>query len=739
MLLKHYLKMAFRNFRRHRSSFLINLTGLSTGLACALLISLWVVDELRMDQFHEKDDRLFKVMEHQKYTDRIGTTSSTPGILSRTLRAEFPDFEHVITVMWRNRFTLSKEHLNYHFNGHFVSPDFFHVFTFPLVIGDADEVLKERNACVLSVSAATKLFGSPEQAVGQIVELNHAEETMVTGIFEDPPGASSMKFDVVFNYDKFYDENEWLHNWGSNSPPSFAILKEGAHATTVSAKIADFIKTKEENSNVTLFLKKFSDHYLYGRYENGKPDGGRIEYVRLFSMIAIFILLIACINFMNLSTARASRRAKEVGVKKAVGAERQNLIGQYLSESVMVAMLSLMVAMMIVWLFLPSFNELTDKQLTLDFKAPILAGFLGITLLTGLIAGSYPALYLSSFNPVTVLKGSIQSSWGELWARRGLVVFQFTLSIIFIVSVIVIYQQIKYVQEKSMGYDRENLMIFRADGAIDEKRSTFLQEARRIPGVKSISASSTDMLGSRNNTSGLNWPGKDPDLRILFENVSVDYGLLETMGVELKEGRFFSEEFGADTSKIIFNEAAIAVMGLENPIGETIRLWDEHDLEIVGVVKDFHFQSMHNNVRPLFFRYQPDRGWNVLARLEAGRESEAIEGIQAFYEKFNPGFPFDYQFMDQEYAELYAAEQRVSGLSRYFAGFAILISCLGLFGLAAFTADRKRKEIGIRKVLGASPLQIISLLTKDFTRLVFVAILIGLPLAWYFTSHWLER
>jgi hypothetical protein len=507
----------------------------------------------------------------------------------------------------------------------------------------------------------------------------------------------------------------------------------------VSSKIADFVKNRNEQSNVTLFLQSYSENYLHGRYEDGKLIGGRIEYVRLFSIIAVFILLIACINFMNLSTARASLRAKEVGVKKAVGAHRGALIRQYLTESTVIAFAAFVVAIFLVWLFLPRFNLITDKEISMAISPGMALGFVAVLLLTGLLAGSYPALYLSSFKPVAVLKGEIRSSLGELWARRGLVVFQFTLSIILIVAVSVVYRQIQYVQTKNLGYDKEHLIYFSMNGRLEDQRDAFLAEAKTLPGIASISTIGHDLIGRQNNTSGLNWPGKDPESRILFENVRVNYDLLETIGVKMKEGRTFSRQFGADTSKIILNEAAIKVMGLDDPIGQQVRLWDEQDLEIIGVVKDFHFQSLHEKVNPLFFVVNPENTWMVMARLEAGRTQEAVANLQKFYESFNPGFAFDFEFSDEQYAKQYAAEQRVASLSKYFAGFAILISCLGLFGLAAFTADRKKKEIGIRKVLGATVANIVTLLTRDFTRLVLVAILLGLPIAYFVTGQWLER
>lgn len=737
-MLTHIIKLAFRNFKRHKSSFFINLIGLSTGLACALLILLWVQDELLMDKFHAKDERLFQVMEHQQYAEDIMTTISTPGLLAKTLADEIPEIEHAVTWNWRNYYTLTVKDQNVKKHGHYVGPDFFHLFSFDLTHGTPNDVLQDMNAMVISQSLAKLLFGSAEEAMGESIELEHEEVYAVTGVFEDVPANSSRQFDFVINYEKYLKESDWLLNWGSNSPQTIVTLVEGADAEAVSDKIADFVAKREENSNVTLFLKPYSERYLYGRYENGQQAGGRIDYVRLFSIIAVFILIIACINFMNLSTARASRRAKEVGVKKAVGAMRGSLVQQYLGESILIALFSLLLAVILVSIFLPQFNIITDKALSLRFSPAIILSFLGITIFSGLLAGSYPALYLSSFRPVTVLKGEIKTSLGELWARRGLVVFQFTLSIILIVAVMVVYRQIQFVQTQNLGYDKDQLIIFGMDGRLQDQTEAFLSEAKRLPGVENISTLSHDLVGRQNNTSGLNWEGKDPEDRILFEHVRINYDLLETIGVELTEGRFFSEEFGADSSKIIFNETAIKIMGMDDPIGQKIRLWDEYDMEIIGVVKDFHFQSLHESVEPLFFRLAPDNTWSVMARLQAGKEREALTALKQFYEDFNPGFSFEPEFTDDQYARQYAAEQRVASLSRYFAGFAILISCLGLFGLATFTAERKKKEIGIRKVLGATVSNIVVLLTKDFTRLVLMAIVLGLPIAYFMVSKWLQ-
>ena len=739
-MLKHNLILIYRNIKRSLSYFFINLIGLSAGLACTLLIFLWVTDELQKDKFHEKDQRLFQVMEHQQYATSIMTTSSTPGVLSDALKEEIPEIEYAATTSWISPFTLSIEDHNVKADGYYVGKDYFNIFSYNLVKGDADQVLEDKHAIVISEELAERLFGTKENVLGKSVQLQHDKVFEITGVFENIPSASSYQFDFVLSFELFKDENQWVLQWGNNGPSTYVTLHEGSNANEVSEKIKDFVKGKNEESNVSLFLKPYSERYLYGRYENGQPAGGRIEYVRLFSIIAVFILLIACINFMNLSTARASGKAKEVGIKKSIGAQRHLLAFQFIFESFFTAFVSLLVAILMVWLFLPQFNLITEKEISLNLLDPdLLLWMLGITIATGLIAGSYPAIYLSGFNPAVVLKGEVKGSWGELFVRKGLVVFQFFLSIIMIVSVIVISRQMEFVQSKNLGYKKDNLIRFPIEGKVETSTATFIEEVKKLPGVLNVSSMGHSMLGQNNNTSGLSWEGKDPDDLILFENVRVNYDLLETLGVEMAEGRSFSRLHSTDTAKIIFNEAAIKIMGFEEPVGKVIRLWDEYDLEIIGVVKDFHFQSLHEDVAPLFFMLNPENTWNMLVRIEGGREKETLEALTDFYASYNPGFTLDYKFQDQEYARMYAAEQRIATLSTYFAGFAILISCLGLFGLAIFTTERRIKEIGIRKILGSSSTNIVMLLTGNFTKMVMLSILLGIPISYWLLDQWLAR
>jgi predicted permease len=735
-MLKHNLILIYRNFLRAKGFFLINLIGLSTGLACTLLIYLWVRDEIGKDKFNVNDSRLFQVMENQQYADEVLTTTSTPGVLSDALKDEIPEVEYAVTTSWISPFTLSIKDHNVKAEGYYVGPDFFNIFSFPLVQGNAKQVLADKSAIVISRELAVKLFSTEENVIGKTVEFQHEKSFQVTGVF-DKVASASQQFDFVLSFEEFKVENTWVTNWDSNGPPTYITLHEGGDAAAVTAKIKNFVKARNKDSSVELFLIPFSNRYLHSSYKNGKQEGGRIVYVRLFSIVATFILLIACINFMNLSTARASRKAKEVGIKKSIGAQRRSLVLQYISETLVTATLSLFVALAAVYILIPPFNLLTQKHIQFSLTDPeLLLSVIGITLVTGLLAGSYPAIFLSGFKPAAVLKGEMKGSWGELWARKGLVVFQFSLSVILIVSVIVIYKQIEFVQTRNLGYNKNNLIRIPMEGKLVTSRETFLTEVRSLPGVVKASSMGHSLLGRNNNTSGLEWEGKNPDDNILFECVRVNYDMIETLGVEFAQGRSFSKEHSTDTSAIILNEAAVRVMGLKDPIGKTVKLWDQYNLEIIGVVKDFHFQSLHDIVNPLFFLISEKNTWNVVIRLESSKQAETLKSLEKLYTSFNPGFTFEYTFQDADYARLYASEQRVASLSGYFAVFAILISCLGLFGLAAFTAERRLKEIGIRKALGSSSTKIVLLLSGDFTRMVLVSILIGIPMSYWFLNSW---
>lgn len=747
-MLKNHFKIVLRYLLKDRQFTFLNLIGLSTGLACTLLIYLWVNDELKFDKFHQKEKRLYQVMANQQSAEGIKTIHQTPALLADALAREMPEVEFAAAAQgsFSGKQTLSVGDKHIKAVGIYAGKDYFNIFSWQLAEGNRSQVLADKSSVVISKDLAKKLFGTTQNVVGKTVEWQHDKQFTISGVFENVPANSSIRFDFALPFQIFLDANEYQREWSSSDPNTYVVLREGANVDRFNDKIAGYVKSKLPESKTTLFVRPFSSGYLYGKYENGAQAGGRIEYVKLFSIIAIFILVIACINFMNLSTAKASKRLKEVGIKKVVGASRGTLIFQFMIESMLMTVVSLLIAAIFVLVLLSPFNYITGKELSIDFNLNIILLILGIILFTGLIAGSYPALYLSKFDPVTVLKGKLRGSAGELWVRRGLVVFQFVLSVIFIVSVIVVYRQIQFIQTKNQGFNKDNVISFDMEGMTSENVETFLSgvqsfvsEVRTMPGV--MKASSMDhgsIIGDFGSTSDISWQGKNPDDRINFANIGVNYDMIETLGMQIAQGRSFSREVSSDSFEIIFNEAAIDMMGLKDPIGKTVKMWDQ-DRRIVGVVKNFHFESLHESVKPFAMRLEPKFTYRIMVKIQGGKESETLDRIQALFQKYNPGYVFDYRFLDQDYQTQYMAEKRVAVLSRYFSGLAILISCLGLFGLAAFTAQRRQKEISIRKAVGASVSNVTYLLSKDFFRLVLIAVFVAFPLAWWLMNQWLEN
>ncbi|MBX2870618.1 MAG: ABC transporter permease [Saprospiraceae bacterium] len=741
-LFKHNIKISIRNFRKYGSSFLINLIGLSTGLACVLMIYLWVQDERSIDQFHAHKDRLYQLQENVDQGNGMITRITTAGPTAAALQEEFPEVEQAITTTWIDGYTLSREDKNLSADGIYAGDGFFDLFSWELLEGDKKQVLTKPNNMVISDEMAYRLFGRSTDVIGEVVEFQRSEPFQIAGVFSKLPSTSSLQFDFILPFSTFWDQNEWVRSWYNTAPRTYILLKEGADIAAFNDKVDELIheKTEGQASHRSPFAVPFSDRYLYGNYENGVQSGGRIEYVRLFSVIALFILLIACINFMNLSTARASRRLKEIGVKKTVGARKQTLIFQYLQESLLLMSFAMIAALLFVWLLLPQFNVITGKELFLDFNGNLILGVLVILLGAGLLAGSYPAFYLSRFDPVVVLKGTLNPSTGESWARKGLVTFQFTLSVILIVAVIVVLNQIEYTQTKNLGYSKENILIIHAEGGLADSLSfnTFLSELSQLPHVAAAAGSGHDMTGHNGGTYGLRWPGKDPNDRTEFERMFVTYDFIDVMEMEMVAGRSFNREFAAEHEKIIFNEAGIKFMGLEDPIGQKIVLWG-NEVEIIGVVKDFIFDSFHEEVKPIFFALELDNANYFMAKLAKGNPKKAMESIAELHRQMNPGFQMNYRFLDDDYQQLYESENRVSVLSGYFAVIAIIISCLGLFGLASFSLERRAKEIGIRKVLGSSALEIMQKLTYDLTKMVLIAVLIGLPISYLIANSWLNN
>lgn len=741
-MFKHNILLAARHYWRHKTSFVINLLGLSTGLACFLLISLWVQDELKTDRFHVHQEELYQVLEHTTLPNGIHTKTNNSGLTGPALAAEMPEVLAAVTARTKsiNAQTLSIGETNLKAQGLYASADFFRLFSFPIKEGTRQQALVDVGNIAISESLAMRLFGRTEQVVGESIEWEHHTSFLVAAVFEDPPKTSSLQFDYVLPFKVWSQDNRWVDEWRNTHPQTFLLLEEGTDVEAFNEKIANYIAVKTENNETKrrLAISKYADAYLYGDYENGIQQGGRIEYVWLFSLIALFILLIACINFMNLSTARASLRSREIGVKKALGAGRRSLVAQFLSESLFLSFGGLVVALLIVVFFLPTFSEMTGKSLALVWDGSLIAWLLACLLFTGLLAGSYPALYLSMLKPILIVKGKIHTHWGELWVRKGLVVLQFSLSIMLIVAVWVVYQQVRFTQEQHLGYQRDNVIMIEKEGEMDNpaNASVFLEELQKIPGIIDASSIDNTMTESDWGTNSVQWPGKDPEDRTSFEIIQVDYGMMELLEMEMEQGRSFSQSFGSDTTGLIFNETAIRHMGLENPVGMRLDMGGTN-WQIIGVVKDFHFESFHEQVKPLLM-YQGNRGRYLMAKIDGQRTAATIEAMRTLYKKSNPGFVLDYSFVDENYEALYAAEDRVARLSQYFAALATLISCLGLFGLAMFTAAKRKKEIGLRKVLGANSYQLLRLLSDDFTKMVLIALLIGLPTSYILVQMWLE-
>jgi len=694
-MIKNYFKSAIRSVRVNKMFTLINLVGLSTGMACAILIFFWVTDELRVDRFHHHVDRLYQVMEHSQAPNSSNVGSHTSGLLASALVEHIPEVESAVAVRTiPESKILANDKKQLRARVQYAGPDFFGIFSYDLISGDEKKVLAIKNSVAISEALAMSLFQSVDNALGKTIIFQQNQALQVTGVFKTIPAISSARFDAVLPLDAYIEYNPNVKRWDYNTVQTYLLLKSGTDIKQFNNKIAGFQKDKTDssfNKYITIKAHRYADNYLYGNYEEGNQKGGRIIYVRLFSLVAIFILSIACINFMNLSTARASRRLKEVGVKKAIGARRSTLIGQYLSESMLMAFASLVVALLAVLILLPQFNVLTGKHLALTFDPVLVFGIIGITIAAGLLAGSYPALYLSGFSSIAILKRKIKFSAGELWTRKGLVIFQFTLTVTLIITVLVVYRQLEYIQTKNLGYDKQQVVSFDIEGKVQENLETFLSEMRSIPGVISASSIGQSIVGGQQNTWTIDkWDGKNPDDRIVFEMRPVNYGMIELLGVDMADGRTFNPSYGDEDSKIIFNETAIRMMGLKNPIGKTIGIQGTA-LQIVGVVRDFHFASLHEKVAPLFFVLQPAWTHKIMAKIRTGEDRETLRQLHILYQKFNPGFPLEYQFLDDTYQGQYLAEQRISVMSRCFAVLTILISCLGLFGLASFTAEKRVK------------------------------------------------
>lgn len=739
-MLKNLITIAIRSFFRQKFYSLINLIGLSTGLTCTLLIYLWVNDELTIDSHHKDSERIFRIVSNGFLDDgSVVTWMNTPGPLGDVIEESIPEVEWVGRTMRNGDQLFQLEEKNFLEKGVFGDPGLFRVLTFDIIEGSLPPTTREKNWVAISQSLANKLFEG-ESAVGKSVRVSRQYDLTVSTVYGDLGDNSSLHFDFVMPFEIYREVRGTGFYWGNFDPELYVKLADGVQSQEAVDKINQLAQTffpPEDKDAIKFYIQSFSDMYLYSGFENGLPVNGRIKYVQIFSVVAVFILIIACINFMNMATARAVVRAKEVGVRKVVGAHRINLIFQFMGESMLLSAAAMALAIMFTRLVLPVFNLLMVKHIELSFDNPILLVSIAlIVLITGLLAGSYPALFLSSYQPSRVLKGSIGQSLTGDSLRRSLVIFQFAITIVLVVSALVVFQQVEFIRDKNLGYKRDNIISFVTRGEIGSQFNAFRNEVKQINGVKAVTRTDQSIVQVQNQTGSLNWPGRPANSQILFRTIVVDFDFLETMGFELSEGRFFSTQYN-DTSNFVLTQKAVEVMGLTNPVGQKLSLWGNDGI-VVGVVNDFHSRSLHEAIDPNIFLCKPGNTWRANVLLESGNIMETVDQIESVYKKFSPEYPFDYSFLDDDFERLYNNEKVAGRLSFIFTIMAIVISGLGLIGLAAYTAEKRKKEIGIRKTMGAAVSSIVTLIAKDFVRLCVIAIVIGCPVAYYLMNNFLS-
>lgn len=744
-MLTNYLRTMMRSIMQNALFSSLNILGLSLGLSGSLLIMLWVFDERSVNNFH--DDNLHQVFYNRTFSDGpIVTSASLPAPMAPEIREKIGELEGA-TRYWSWSGTLVQSgDKNFLQAIRYVDPEFLKMFNFPLLKGDENKALNDPSGIVITETMSKRYFGD-EDPMGKMLTLTtsfmKAKEFQVTGLIKDPPANSELTFDALMWIEPPFEINKsWMGSWGNFNTRMYVKVQPGADTDAVGDKISAIFRSHIENNNDQFVLQKFSDTYLYSEFEDGKPTGGgKIEYVRIFTLVAIFVLLIACINFMNLATAQSMKRAKEVGIRKVVGAFRKQLIRQFLGEAMIFTIASAILGVLIVYTILPVFNGLTEKHITiglLNMKFVVLA--VSLVLTTGLLAGSYPAFYLSGFKPVVVLKGAFRSGKGAHAFRRILVVTQFALSIAMIICTIVVFRQMQYIESQDTGFNRDGLLYLNMRGDMLRVGSSFKTEIAKHPFVESVSLSTASPLKVNNFSWGVEWEGKQPDQQIKFMTLAVDGDYIKTSGLELIDGRTFKDPIDSDTVNVIVNQTAADMMGMGNPIGKTITWWGQNHGRIIGMVKDFQFESMHTAIQPvLMFPIRRGATPNTLmVRAVDNDFTQVIPTLQKIQASLAPEYPFEYSIVDDDWQKMHKGESQMSGLFNYFAFLSIAISCLGLFGLATFSAEQRRKEIGIRKALGANTTQLTVLLTNDFTKLTLFGALPGCLLAGYYMSSWLS-
>ena len=747
-MFKNNLKIAWRNLLKSKTYSFINIAGLAAGMAVAMIIGLWISDELSANRQFKNYDSIYQVMMHQTFDGKRGTQTALPYPIGDELKAKYPDMKGVAMCDWGQNHSLVYGDKKISKFGHYIGEDAVNMFSLNIVSGDKNP-LHELKSIVLTEETAKMLFPN-ENPLNKIIRVDNTVDLKVTAVVRKLPKNSGLQFDylipfqlqeAIYSYIKLYHKT----NWGNNSWQVFVQLNDHATEKSVDAKIKNVVISHFTDENTLKHIKPeviiqpMSKWRLYNDFENGVNTGGFIKYVRMFGILGLVVLLIACINFMNLSTARSEKRAKEVGVRKAVGSDRGQLIRQFLSESLFISFLAFLFALGIVALALPYFNRLTEKEMSLQVGSPLFwIAMIAFTLLTGLLAGSYPAFYLSSFNPVNTLKGNLNIGRSDALPRKILVVTQFASSVILMIGTTIIYQEIQFGKNRPIGFDNRGLISVDWSDDISKNYEALQADLLSTGAVVSICKSNSPPSEIFSNNNGWEWKGSQPvEKTTLFSTIATSYNYTKTIGIKLIAGRDFSKDY-ADSNSVILNEAAVKRMGLKNPVGENLK-WNDKPMTVIGVIPDIQMESPFSPISPLTIIFNKDWVGFLDVRINPTMSaSAAIKRIQPIFDKYNPAFPFIYNFADTEYAKKFNYEELVGNLAAIIAAIAIFISCLGLFGLASFTAEQRIKEIGVRKVLGASVFNLWQLLSKDFVKLVLISCAIAVPVAWYFMNEWLK-
>lgn len=742
-MFRNYFVVMVRNLFKNGFYSFINIAGLALGITCSILILLWVADETSFNKFIPKVDRLYQVWVRAQFDGKISSWTSVPLPTYEAFKIAHSNIARMAVTDWGGEHLITVGENRLIKRGYWVSEEFLEMFEFPLVIGNAEQVLDAPPSIVITESTAKSLFGD-EDPINKVIRLDNEYDLKVSGILKDIPGNSTFQFDFLMPWKFREQNNQWVRdnmtNWGNYSFQVFAELNDPTNHTTVEESVKMMLQEHgETDTKPEYFLYPMERWRLFSSFENGVETGGMNDYVQMFTIIAIFIIIIACINFMNLATARSERRAREVGVRKSIGSKRRELVLQFIGESTFIAFIAFAIAILTAQLLLPYYNNLVDKKLFIDYtSSQFWIASLGMVLLVGLVSGSYPAFYLSSFQPVKVLKGKPTVGKGTSLPRKILVILQFGFSILLIIGTIVIYQQIQLVKSRQLGYDQENLMAVSYTNEVSTNYRAIKLELLNTGVVEAVTKSNSQITDINSNNF-LGWPGKPEELRVIFTTIATEYDYTKTMGIKILEGRDFSEDFKSDTAAILINKAGLALMNLKDPIGTELDLWGGKR-KLIGVMDDVLMGSPFQPVKPLFAILEPEWIDAVSIRLKKTNDLQAsINAVKSVFEKYAPAYPFEYRFADQEFQKKFTTINLTSTLASLFATLTIVITGLGLFGLAAFTAEQRTKEIGIRKVMGASVPNLVGLMSKDFSVLVIIAFVFSSPLAWWALTSYLER